>query len=122
MKIAKRGLMKHQLDFFFSPVPCPGGGQRYVALAFGSDGTMWINPTELGIGPQHAAQLSRFPGPYLLFDEKEMRVFINALAVVEVKTDPEWRKQWLSFVDDMLKEHQQIRAQARAQYESARNN
>ena len=107
------------LDFFMTPVPCPGGGERYLKLAFGTDGTMWVDPAELGIGPEHAAQLERFPGgPYLLINPGTREVMINALAVVEVKTDPVWRSQWLAYVEDMIKEHKEVRAR----YEARRNN
>ena len=106
------------LDFFMTPVPCPGGGERYLKLGFGTDGTMWINPAELGIGPEHAAQLERFGEPYLLINPTAREVMINARAVVEVKTDPEWRREWLNYVEGMIREHREVRAR----YEARRNN
>jgi hypothetical protein len=106
------------LDFFMTPVPCPGGGERYVKLAFGTDGTMWINPAELGIGPEHAGQLERFGEPYLLINPTAREVMINARAVVEVKTDPEWQREWLNYVEGMIREHREVRAR----YEARRNN
>ena len=106
------------LDFFMTPVPCPGGGERYVKLAFGTDGTMWINPAELGIGPEDAPKLERFGEPYLLINPGAQEVMINARAVVEVKTDPEWRTKWLAYVEDMIREHRAVRER----YEARRNN
>ena len=106
------------LDYFFAPAPCPGGGERYVKLAFGSDGTMWIDPSELGIGPQQAAELEGFGEAYLLRNEGTGEVMINALAVVRVKTDPEWCRRWLEYVEEMLKGHKEVRAR----YESTGNN
>jgi hypothetical protein len=43
---------------------------------------------------------------------------INARAVVEVKTDPEWRREWLNYVEGMIREHREVRAR----YEARRNN
>lgn len=44
------------LGHFVTAVSRPGGGERFVMLAFGTDGTMWIAPAEVGVGSQHAAQ------------------------------------------------------------------
>jgi hypothetical protein len=122
MNVRKLNLIQDPLDFMALPVPDPNGGQRYILLAFSSDGAMWLDPRELGIGPQHAVQLARFGEPYLLVNERVHTVLINARAVVLVKTDSEWGRQWLAFVEDMIQEHQRIRQLARVQYESARNN
>jgi hypothetical protein len=104
---------EYHLDYFLTPVSCPVLGQRYVTIAFGTDGTMWIEPAEVGIGPEHTQQLARYPGKALLFDKRHDRFLINARAVVEVNTDPEFRKQWLGYVERMLQEHQDVRASVR---------
>jgi hypothetical protein len=107
------------LDFLMAPMVCPGCGEkRYIKLGFGADGTMWIDPREVGIGPEHAAQLARFGEPYLLSNRWTGEVLIDARAVVEVKTDPVWRSNWLAYVEDMIEEHKAVRAR----YESTRNN
>ena len=107
------------LDFLVSTVPCPDGGERGVLLGFGSDGTLWIDPRELGIGPQHAPKLAKFPGGlYLLINPATREVLINAHAALEAIDDPEDRRRWLAYVDMVLAEHKKIRSQ----YESARNN
>jgi len=110
------------LDFLMVPAACPGCGEkRYVKLGFGLDGTMWIDPYEVGIGPQHAEQLEQFGEPYLLFNPTAREVMINARAVVLVRTDPEWGKKWLAYVEKMIKGHKGVRAQAAAAMK-ARNN
>ena len=86
-------------------------------MAFGTDGTMWIDPKAVGITPDNLEPLLDFSGPPILFDGYCNRVFINARAVVEVKTNPEFRQQWLAYVERMIKEHQQFRAR----HESSRN-
>ena len=107
------------LDFVMTVVVNPGGRDRYIQLAFGSDGTMWIDPADMGIGPQHAPQLARFPGRYyLMVNPSERRVLLNAHAVVLVKTDPTWCRQWLAWVDGMIEGHMKVRGQ----YESTRYN
>ena len=117
MKAVKE--FKHQLDFLVLVVPCPGGGEREVVLTFGTDGTMWVDPREFGIGPQHAQQLARFPGGlYLLSNLDTGQELINARAVVEAVGDAQWRRDWLAYVDGMIQEHKE----ARAEYEAARNN
>lgn len=117
MNIVRHGLLKRKLDFFMTAAPCPGGGQRYLVLVFDARGTMWIDPGEFGIGPQHAPQLARFPGTYLLFNKSETKVFINARAVVLVLTDRKFCTEWLNYVEAMIKEYQRVRAQDRAEYE-----
>ena len=106
------------LDFFVTSVPCPHGRERLIALAFPGDGTMWIDPAELGIGPEHAPLLAKFGGPYLLVHETGNYELINARAAVLVNPDAEWCSQWLSFVDRIIKEHQAVRAR----YDATRRN
>ena len=119
MKISIGSKYEGELDFFMVPMVCACCGERrHIRLAFGSDGTMWLDPAELGIGPQQATQLNGFGEAYLLTNEGTGEAMINARAVLLVKTDPEWGKRWLAFVEDMLKKHKEIRAR----YESSRNN
>ena len=120
MNVNSEGVQKPPiLDFFMGTVPCPGGGERFILLGFGTDSTMWLYPAEFGIGPQHAAQLANFPGgKYLLINPATRQVMINARAVVELVSDPDWRRDWLAYVESMIREHKEVRAR----YESARNN
>ena len=111
-----------ELDFFFTPVRCPDcGEEHYIRLGFGKDGTMWIAPKHLGVGPQHAEQLEKFGDTYLLMNPGRGEVLINAKAVVMVRTDPEWCRKWLAFVEKMLKEHQEVRARAAAAMKAQNN-
>lgn len=110
------------LDFLMVPAACPGCGEkRYVKLGFGLDGTMWVDPAEVGIGPQHAEQLEQFGEPYLLINPAALEVMINARAVVLVKTDPEWGKKWLAYVEKMIGQHKAVRAQAAAAAKAGNN-
>jgi len=107
------------LDFYFTNVPCPDGGERFVMLGFTPDGKMWIDPRELGIGPQHAPKLAKYPGGlYLLINPATREVLINAHAALEAMDDPDDRRRWLAYTERMLAEHKKIRAQ----YESTRKN
>jgi hypothetical protein len=107
------------LDFHFTNVTCPNGDEMVVKLGFGSDGTMWIDPRELGIGPQDAPKLSKFPGGlYLIINSATGEVMINAHAALLAIHDPGDRTRWLAYVEWMLTEHKKIRAKN----ESARNN
>lgn len=105
-----------RLDYFMTPVSCPGGGIRYVALAFSPDGNMWIDPGEVGIGPDYAPKLARYGANYLLPIHEEQTVLLNCRAIAEVIDDSFKRREWLNYVEDMIQEHQEVRAQ----YESAR--
>ena len=105
-----------RLDYFMTPVPCPVHGVRYVALAFSPDGNMWIDPGEVGIGPEYAPKLERYGKNYLLPIHEEQTVLLNCRAIAEVIEDPFKRREWLNYVEDMIQEHQEVRAQ----YESAR--
>ena len=105
-----------RLDYFMTPVSCPEGGIRYVALAFSPDGNMWIDPGEVGIGPEYGPKLARYGANYLLPIHEEQTVLLNCRAIAEVIDDPFKRREWLNYVEDMIQEHQEVRAQ----YESAR--
>ncbi len=110
------------LDFFMVPVVCPCCDERrHIKLAFASDGTMWMDPAEVGIGPERAAQLEGFGEAYLLTNPGTGEVMINARAVAEVITDPVCRSQWLAYVEAMVQEHQAVRAEAAAAMKAGNN-
>ena len=114
---------KRSLAIYMIPVPCFGGGARYSFLGFGSDGTMWIDPAEMGIGPQHAPQLAKIAGgKYLVPNPVNGEALINAKVALEIIADPDQRERWRKHVASMIQEHQQIQQQAIAQNESTRNN
>ena len=105
-----------RLDYFLTPVTCPGGGQRHVALAFSPEGNMWIDPDELGIGPEYGPKLARYGANYLLPIHEEQTVLLNCRAIAELIEDPFARREWLEYVEDMIAEHKEVRAQ----YEASR--
>ena len=106
-----------ELDYYIQPVTDDDGNEGHIVMAFGNDGTMWIDPNAVGIRPDDIEALSEFPGPPVLFDFHCKRVLVNARAVVLVKTNPEFRRQWLAYCEFMIQEHQQFRTR----YESTRN-
>jgi hypothetical protein len=115
MKIKLEGEPNCELDFMLVPVTCPCcGEQRHILAGFGADGTMWLELAELGIGPQHTAQLEKFGEPYLLVNPATGQVLINARSVVLVRTEPEWGRQWLAFVEAMIRQHKELRAREEA--------
>ena len=114
---------KRSLAIYMIPAPCLGGGARYSFLGFGSDGTMWIDPEEMGIGPQHGPQLAKIAGgKFLVPNPVNGKALINAKVALEVIADPDQRERWRKHVASMIQEHQQIQQQAIAQNESTRNN
>ena len=118
MKTQQRSLV-----IYITPIPDPSGLTMLSTLAFGSDGTMWVDPVEMGVGPQHSAQLSKISGgKYLVPNPITGGVLINARVALEVFTDPDRRERWRKHVESMIQEHQQIQKLGRAEYESARNN
>ena len=105
------------LEFFTKRLRCRCGARHDVDLAFSPDGNMWIDPDVLGIGPQHAPQLSRFAGGwYLLINPATQQVMLNARAAAEVSADPLARREWLAYVEASIQEHKEVRAN----YESTR--
>ena len=107
------------LEFYFTNVAWPEGGKCSVRMGFGSDGTLWIDPRELGIGPQDAPKLAKFPGVfYLLVNPATGEVLINAHAALLAIDDPGDRSRWLAYVEWKLTEYKKHRAKN----ESARNN
>ena len=107
-----------EFDYQIKSLGFPDGSRRLVVLAFRTDGTMWLNPADIGVGPQHAALLARFNAPYLLVSEADQTVLINARAVAETILEPEARSRWLNFVETSVQQQKEYRTQ----YESARNN
>ena len=111
------------LTIYMMPVSCPGGGTRLSAMCFGSDGTMWIDPADMGIGPQHAPQLAKISGgKFLVPNPVTGEVLINAKVALEVIHDADRRESWRKHVESMIRDHQQIQQQIVAHNESARNN
>jgi hypothetical protein len=106
------------LDYYAWHVPGQDGKPRLEVIAFGTDGTLWIEPEPYGIHPDDIPILARYGGPTILFDAKHRRVLINARAALEIWTDPEFRAKWLTYVESMIQEHREIRTR----YESTRNN
>ena len=114
---------ERRLTIYMMPAPCPGGGTRMSAMAFGSDGTMWIEPADMGIGPQHAPQLAMISGgKYLVPNPVTGEVLINAKVALEVIPDADRRESWRKHIASMIREHQQIQQRATASNESTRNN
>lgn len=111
------------LTIYMMPASCPGGGTRLSAMGFGSDGTMWIDPADMGIGPQHAPLLAKISGgKYLVPNPVTGEVMINAKVALEVIPDAERRESWRKHVESMIRDHQQIQQQIVAHNESTRNN
>ena len=114
---------QRSLAIYMIPAPCLGGGARYSFLGFGSDGTMWLDPEEMGIGPQHAPQLAKIAGgKYLVPNPVTGEPMINARVALEVIPDADRRESWRKHVESMIRDHQQIQQQIAAHHESARNN
>ena len=104
-----------RLDYFVTQASSVVG-EGHVTLAFSPDGNMWIDPGELGIGPEYDSKLARYGKNYLLPDHQNQTVLLNCRAAAEVIEDPFARREWLEYVEDMIQEHKEVRAQ----YESAR--
>ena len=115
--------LQRTLTIYMMPVPCPGGGMRLSSLGFGSDGTMWIDPAEMGIGPQHAPQLAKIAGgKYLVPHPVTGQALINAKVALEIIPDADRRESWRKHVESMIQDIQQIQQQIVAYNESTRNN
>jgi hypothetical protein len=102
-------MKERRLTIYMMPVPCPGGGTRLMAFGFGSDGTMWIDPADMGIGPQHAPQLALISGgKFLATNPVTGQVLVNAKVALEVIPDPARRESWRKHIASMIREHQMI--------------
>jgi len=100
-----RNSKRYDLDFWVTAKTLPGGGEGKLLLGFSEDGSLWVDPREFAIGPQHGPQLAQFPGgKYLLCDPAGGVVLINARAVALVMEDPDWRREWLASVDTLVQE------------------
>jgi hypothetical protein len=95
----------------------PGGGNRFSLIGFENDGTVWIQPKELGIVPEQAEVLMDFPKPWLIVDEFHGLVFLHWRAAAKLLEPGERREKWEQFTVQIFKQYQRLRA-----YESSRNN
>ena len=118
MNIRLHDRIHPRFQYQIYPAGCPDGTRRLMVLAFRQDGTLWLNPADIGVGPQHAPLLARFNAPYLLVNDADQTVLIDARAVTEVFPEPDMRRQWLEFVETVVR----LQKESLAQYESARNN
>ena len=62
----------------------PDGKERYSLVGFESDGTVWIQPDDLGIEPEQGNALLDFPQPWLIVDEAHSLVLLHWRAAAEL--------------------------------------
>ena len=110
--------MTFNLEFLALNCTSPNGARARAIVGFGSDGSMWFEPQDIGIGPEHGPALARYPGPRLLFNATSRRTYVNALAVVETIADPAARRRWLANVEHTLTQYQCLKQK----YDTFRNN
>ncbi len=105
------------IDFMELDLATPAGGTRQTVVGFERDGTVWIQPDELGITPAQGEALMNYPKPWLIVDAVHGRAFLHWRAAAELIQPAERREMWLRFAKRMFQEYQRIQA-----HESARNN
>ena len=110
--------MNMKINFCVVQMMRPDGVLQQALLGFGDDDTVWIEPHEIGIGPDKAEALARYKGIAMISHPASQCVFVNAFAVAETITNPELRSRWLTHTTSLIKKHKELRSQ----YESTRNN
>ena len=83
----------------------PEGGKRYSLIGFEKDGTVWIQPHDLGIAPEDAGPVMDFPQPWLIVDAVQGLVLLHwraAAKLLEPKID---REKWECFVNSLFQEY-----------------
>jgi hypothetical protein len=88
----------------------PDGGIRFSLVGFEPDGTVWIQPHELGIEPEQGMALKNFPQPFLIVDEAHSLVLLHWRAAAELIEPADRRERWLRFAERLFAEYQRIRA------------
>ena len=118
-KITNTGDPKNDRVIEVTPIQIatPDGGVRYSLIGFENDGTVWIQPEELGIKPEQAEALMDHPKPWLVVDAVHGLVFLHWRAAAKLLEPGERREKWEQFTVQIFKQYQRMRA-----YESARNN
>jgi hypothetical protein len=88
---------------FFDGYRKEGEGRRFIGkVGRGSDGALWVDPRVLGVEPEVMLDLQDYPGPLVLFDLVELRVFVNAQAVVGTIESAEERERKMEIIDDIV--------------------
>ena len=95
----------------------PKGGERFSLIGFENDGTVWIQPHDLGIAPEDAGPVMDFPQPWLIVDAVQGLVLLHWRAAAKLLEPKGKREKWEQFTVILFKEYLRIRA-----YESTRNN
>ena len=110
--------MSYSLEFM--ELFCTGsdGVTLRTVVGVDSDGMLWFEPKEIGVVPDDAPILARYRGgSCLMFHFPSQRVYVNAMAVLELQTDPEMRQRWLANVERTLQQFKQMKQQ----YDTPRN-
>lgn len=106
------------IDFYVTPFTDITGARRNITLGLGSNRTLWVEMEDIGFGPREIKEMMRtHPGPVLLLDQENDRVFVNAAAVTGIIDAEEVRAAWVRNLELLLKNYECIRFN-----ESARNN
>ena len=108
-------------DVKFQYIIRDADGVPYPAIiGLGSDGTLWVDPGELGVEPEDMKRVSNYPGtaPLVLIDIRTRRVFVNARAVAETIAAADVRARMCEGIEVIVKEMQR----ARPKHENVRNN
>ena len=88
---------------FFDGYRKKGEGRRFIGkVGRGSDGALWVDPRVLGVEPEVMLDLQDYPGPLVVFDLVEFRVFVNAQAVVGTIECAEERARKMEIIDDIV--------------------
>ncbi|MBI5386777.1 MAG: hypothetical protein HZA90_19065 [Verrucomicrobia bacterium] len=75
-----------------------------VRVGVGPDGLLWIDPDELYVPQEVMLRLADYPGPgpLMLLDDGQRRVFVNARAVAELTPEPDVQKAMRETIDLLL--------------------
>jgi hypothetical protein len=94
----------------------PDGGIRFSLVGFERDGTVWIQPDDLGIEPEQGNALLDFPQPWLIVDEAHRLVLLHWRAAAELIEPADRRERWLRFAERLFEEYQRICAYDATRY------
>lgn len=102
--------MLKDVDFFRVVMVGVDGSRRRVLIGFADNGTVWLEAQAIGIGPKDGKRLVGDVKDVVLMDHERQLVFVNAVALVGLMDDPQWREEWLRHVEELIERYRRSRA------------
>jgi len=89
---------------FYDIIQVDNGVASPARVGLGQDGTLWLDPNEVGIPPDQVKRVAecRGSGPMLLLDQVRDCIYVNAQAIARTEPDPKTRQEMTASTNNLL--------------------